>query len=100
MWHNPRRNMRQAYSATERVAVPVAADQRREVRERPEDLGLPRGVSEASRWSRVVEAGIRTLKEEQRRAERLELYAAWALDNERREAVRTASKRAIETGLL
>jgi len=28
------------------------------------------------------------------------LYAAWALDNERREAVRTASKRAIETGLL
>lgn len=98
--HNQPQVMRQTIAATERVAVPVARDLRRSVRERPEELGLPAGVSEASRWSRVVEAGIRTLREEQRRAVRLELYSAWADDPERCDAVRLASERAIQTGLI
>ena len=64
------------------VAVHVAIELRRKVREHPEELGLPAGASEASQWSRVVEAGVRTLMEEQRVADRPEAYRAWPADDE------------------
>jgi hypothetical protein len=64
------------------VAVPVAVELRRKVTEHPEELGLPAGASEASQWSRVVEAGVRMLREEQRLADRLEVYRALPADNE------------------
>ena len=39
-------------------------------------------------------------KEEQERSERLEVYSAWAKDEERQEVVRVNAERAIESGLL
>ena len=39
-------------------------------------------------------------KEEQRRKERVEVYSAWAKDEEREEVVRVNAEHAIASGLL
>ncbi|MHB1162567.1 MAG: hypothetical protein ACYC66_08780 [Chloroflexota bacterium] len=67
---------------------------------RPEAFGFDRRSSEAGRLARMIEVGARTLREEARRAERIQLYEDWADDPERRQVVESTTRMAREDGLL
>jgi hypothetical protein len=83
-----------------RVTIPVEEALRQRVKAHPEEFGLPPGVSEARVFAKFVEVGARVLAEGRREEERSRLYAEWADDPERRQAVREATELAIEDGLL
>lgn len=83
-----------------RVTVPVDEALRRRIKANPEDFGLPAEVSEARIFAKLIEVGARVLLEERQAAERSALYAEWADDAERRQAVREAMDMAIEDRLL
>lgn len=83
-----------------RAYIPVPDEVERSVRERPEEYGFPRGMSAASIYARMIERGARALREERERRERIELYRAWADDDESHEAVAETMRRAFEDGVL
>ncbi len=86
--------------AARRRSVPVTEELEEEMKARPEAFGFDRKSSESSRLARMLEVGARTLKEEVRRAERIELYRAWADDPERRQVAQSTRRMAKEDGLL
>ena len=87
-------------AAARRRSVPVPDELEEELKTHPEAFGFDRHSSESSRLARMIEVGARTLKEEVRRAERIQLYEAWADDPERRQVVQSTMRMAREDGLL
>jgi hypothetical protein len=83
-----------------RAYIPVPEDLERAVRERPEEYGFTRGMSAASIYARMIERGARALKEERERRERIELYRAWANDDESHDAVAETMQQAFEDVVL
>lgn len=58
-----------------RVSVPVPDEIKREVDDRPGDLGLDPSSSEAQRYARLVDAGAKALRAEVRDERRRLAYA-------------------------
>ena len=87
-------------AVTKRRSVPIGDALDEEIKNRPEAFGFDRHSSESSRLARIIEAGARALKEEVRRAERIQLYEAWADDPERCQVVQSTMRMAREDGLL
>ncbi len=83
-----------------RVTVPVPDSLRERARVHPEDFGLPPGASEARVFATLIEVGARVLLDAREGAERAQLYAEWADDHERREAVSASMALAVQDGIL
>lgn len=88
------------HAAARRRSVPVTDELEEEMRAHPEAFGFDVSSSESSRLARMIEVGARTLKEEVRRAGRIQLYEAWADDPERRQVMESSMRMAREDGLL
>lgn len=70
------------------------------VADHPEELGLDPAASPSRRVSEVLAVGLATLEARVRDSQRTALYEAWSDDQERRDAVRAASRAARRGGVL
>lgn len=82
-----------------RVTAPVDEETLRFVLAQAAELGLPEDSSQASVIARVIELGVKDLRRRLQERERERLYAAWADDLERHEALAIHEQAARETGM-
>ena len=82
-----------------RVTTPVDEQTLEFVMQHATDLGLREDSSQASVLGRVIELGVQDLKRRLRDEARDRLYAAWADDPERLEAVEFHQQAADQTGM-